>query len=422
MGALKDLYQMIWEELGGSRAFSGSSDAPFAENFRREMVRHGVTKELNNLESMLLLKPRQKGALLLYKASDEAAPIDELELIVKNNVTAKRYVEILKECILELDELSTAEDEEETKALHKDDLSAGVLNLLHRQTAQVRILCGADVMLERFLKHPKDFVRDVLLNGDRKLFSFDEVTFTEDLSSVELDCGEYLRKSHLTVKHNAVRKGDERFNRHALRIVREIRKRDRALAQSSDKKRESLEAKKEKAEEALVKATMTRREALRDAFRAGVISDYYYRERCEQLKKRDYTRVPEMFEADELRDKEQYLLAHDLQDLSKEERADICELARRKTEADKETYYKKLFLTHRALARGGRYMISEMSLNKERFYRGLAAESGLYEESPVTDKKGSPVREKAGEIGSDSNETAARQTPPIDEKTRSVKK
>lgn len=414
MGALKDLYQMIWKELGGSRAFSDASEPLSRENLRREIARHGVAKEVNNLACMLLLNPRQKGSLPLYKESDEAAPIDDLELIVKNNVTAKKYVKTIKECILDLDELSAGADQAETEALHKDELSVAVLNLLHRQAAQVLVLSGADEknQLELFLKQPKNFVRSVLLSGDRAPFAFDGVEFAKDLSSVDSDCREFIRKSHLEKKHNAVRKEDERFNRDALKIGRVIRKLDRALIEAKGKKRETLESKKARAEELLAKSTMLRRSALRDAFRAGDISDYYYCERGEQLQNSIFTHVPEMFEADALKDKEGYLKEHDLQDLSKEEREDVCNLARKKTEADKELYFKKKFLTNRKLARSNRYMISEMFLIKERFYRGLAEENGLYEDTPKTGEA----------IGNGETETAMRQNPPTEEKTRSVKK
>ncbi|MBR4800630.1 MAG: hypothetical protein IK048_03050, partial [Clostridia bacterium] len=71
MGALKDLYQKISEELGNSQEVSAASEATFTEKLRRDTIRHFVTKALFDLERTLLLNPQQKGALFLSHEDDE---------------------------------------------------------------------------------------------------------------------------------------------------------------------------------------------------------------------------------------------------------------------------------------------------------------------------------------------------------------
>ena len=66
MGALKDLYQKIWDEIGGNQASQNMSEASFTEKLRRDTVRLRITKELNNLERMMLLNSKQMGALSIY--------------------------------------------------------------------------------------------------------------------------------------------------------------------------------------------------------------------------------------------------------------------------------------------------------------------------------------------------------------------
>ena len=422
MGVLKDLYQSVWEELGGGRANSRTSEAPFAEKLRRETVRHFISKELFNLERMLLLNPQQKDSLFLFHEEDEHAPFDELELIVKNNVSARSHIGKVKECILDLDEISTVASDEITSELHRDELTVSVLNMLRNQTAQVYLLSGDDGngQAEWFVKQPRSFVQATLLAGDRKENAFNAVCFEKDLSTLDLDCREYLHKPHPTGRWNAIRTEDEFFNRDALKLSKEIRMWEASKKNVTGIEREELERKIARAEKVLSKATATRNSALRDAYRTGEISEYYYRQRTEQLEKSDYSRVPEMFEVDELKNREQYLKSHDLQDLSKEEGDSICALAEKRAKKEKELYLKKEFLTRRGLSHSYRYLVSEMAINKEIFYRGLAAENGLYEVNEKEDEV-CQVSIDIDEIGEDYIGMTMRQVPSPGERVRSKK-
>ena len=423
MGALKDLYQKISEELGNSQEVSAMSEASFAENLRRDTIRHFVTKALFDLERTLLLNPQQKGALFLSHEDDEDAPFDELELIVRNNVSVNNHIGTIKECILDLDEISTTEDEEETKELHRDELSGKVLNMLHKQMAQIILLTDEDFneQADLFVKQPKEFIRSVLLGSDRKEDAFDDVRFEKDLSTVDLDCREYLRKSHTNPKWNSIRSEDELFNKDASKLLRDIRTWEVSMRSATGEEFENLKRKKERAENVLSKATYTRNSAIQDAFRTGDISEYYYKQRSEQLTKRDYSHVPEMFEMDALKDREQYLRRHDLQDLSKEEGAAICALAQKRAERERGLFFRKEFITKRGLCYSPRYLISEMAINKDIFYRGLASGSGLYKE-PEEDDAVEQISIDLDEPGEDYIGMTMRQVPTAEELERRLKK
>ena len=420
MGALKDLYQTISEELGKGEA--SHSEAAFTEKLRRDTVRHHVSKALFELERTLLLNPQQKGALFPTREEDAKAPFDELELIVKNNVFVKNHIGAVKECITDLDELSTTGDPEETAALHRDELSQKVLNMLHAQTAQVLLLTDKDEngQASHFVKQPKAFLQGVMIAADRDRDAFDEVHFDKDLSTVDLDCKEYLRKSRPNPKWNAIREEDENFNKDALKLRKDIDRLEADAFLLSGKAGEDAERKRMQAEKILAKATQARTSAIRDAFRTGDISEYYYKQRTEQLEKREYTHVPEIFEVDALKNREQYLKDHDLQDLSKSERNAICALALKRAQKEKEIYLKKQFLSKKGLDHSDRYMISEMALRKDIFYRGLSEGSGLCEE--VTDDGSCRISVDLDEIGEDYIGMTMRQVASPREKERSVKK
>lgn len=423
MGALKDLYQKISEELGNSQEVSATSEATFTEKLRRDTIRHFVTKALFDLERTLLLNPQQKGALFLSHEDDEDAPFDELEVIVRNNVSVSNHIGAIKDCILDLDEISTTEDEEETKELHRDELSGQVLNMLQRQIVQVLIMTGEDSngQAEWFAKQPKEFVRGVLVCADRQEDAFDDVKFEKDLSTQDLDFREYLRKTHTNPKWNIIRAEDEIFNRDASKLIKDIRTWESNMRVTTGKELAELKRKKERAERVIAKATNARNSAIRDAFRTGDISEYYYRQRSEQLDKRDYSRVPEMFEVDELKDRDQYLKSHDLQDLSKAEGDAICALALTRAEREKELYLKKEFLTKRGLCNSRRYLISEMAINKNIFYRGLATGNKLYK-NPEEEDEVRQISIDLDEPGEDYIGMTMRQVPTAEELERRLKK
>ncbi|MBR1747806.1 MAG: hypothetical protein IJ735_06330 [Clostridia bacterium] len=423
MGALKDLYQKIREEVGTSQLLSAASDAPFTEKLRRDTIRHLVTKALFDLELTLLLNPQQKDALFLSHEEDEDAPFDELEVIVRNNVRVNNHIGKIKECVLDLDEISTTEDAEETKELHRDELSGKVLNMLHRQMAQVLLMTGEDAngQAEWLMKQPKEFIRGVLLGADRQEDAFDDVRFEQDLATADLDCREYLRKSHTNPKWNAIRAEDEIFNRDALKLLKDIRAWETNMRTATGNTLEELKRKKERAENVIAKATNARNSALRDAFRTGDISEYYYRQRSEQLDRRDYSRVPEMFEVDELKDREKYLKSHDLQDLSKSEAEAICALACKRAERERDIYLKKEFLTKRGLCHSRRYLIPEMAINKDIFYRGLAAGNGFCKEEEEEDEV-SRISVDLDEPAEDYIGMTMRQVPTAEELARKLKK
>lgn len=423
MGALKDLYQKIREEVGTSQPLSAAAEAPFADKLRRDTIRHLVTKALFDLERTLLLNPQQEGALYLSHEEDAEAPFDELEVIVRNNVSVHNHIGKIKECVLDLDEISTTDDAEETKELHRDKLSERVLNMLHRQMAQVLLMTGEDAngQAEWLMKQPKEFIRGVLLGADRQQDAFDDVRFEQDLATADLDCREYLRKSHSNPRWNSVRTEDEIFNRDATKLLKDIRAWETNMRTATGKDLAELKRKKERAENVLAKATNARNSALIDAFRTGDISEYYYRQRTEQLGKRDYSRVPEMFEVDELKDREQYLRSHDLQDLSKAEADAICAQARIRAEREKEIYLRKDYLTKRGLCHSRRYLIPEMAINKDIFYRGLATGNKLYKE-PEEEEEVSQISVDLDEPAEDYIGMTMRKVPTAEELARKLKK
>ena len=423
MSVLKDLYQTIREKVGVSQPVSATSEAPFAEKLRRDTIRALMTKAVLDLEQTLLFNPQQRGALFLTPDEDGDAPFDELEVIVRNNVSVRGHIGNVKECILDLDEISTTEDEAETKDLHRDELSNKVLNMLQKQIVQVLVLTGEDEngQADWFAKQPKEFVRGVLAAADRREDAFDDVLFENALSSVDLDCREYLRQSHANPKWSSVRAEDEIFNRDALKLQKDIRAWEARMTVAEGKEFEDLKRKKERAENVIAKATYARNSAIRDAFRTGDISEYYYRQRSEQLERRDYSRVPEMFEVDELKDREQYLKRHDLQDLSKAEGDAICALAQKRAEKEKEIHLKKNFLTGRGLASSRRYLISEMAINKDVFYRGLAAGNDLFKKEEEKDEV-CQISVDLDEPAEDYIGMTMRQVPTAEELARRLKK
>ena len=165
MGVLKDLYKSILRELGVGQALSSASTLLVTDKEGRADARRLVGNRLFDLECTLLLNSQQKGAMFLSHEEDDA-PFDELELIVRNNVSVKNHIGSVKECILDLDEISTTDDEKETKELRRDELSQDVLNILQKQMAQVHILNDDEDNEDAkwFEKSPKEFVRSVLIN------------------------------------------------------------------------------------------------------------------------------------------------------------------------------------------------------------------------------------------------------------------
>lgn len=423
MGALKDLYKRIQEDVGKSQVTSATSEAQFTEKLRRETIRHLVSEALIDLEYSLLLNKEQKGALFLSHEDDTEMPFDELEVIVRNNISVKNHLGTVKECILDLDDISTVEYEEETKELHRDQLCSKVLNMLQKQMTQVLILTGEDSndQADWFAKKPKEFIRGILVDAERNEDAFDDIRFESDLSTADLDCREYLRKSHTNPRWNTIRTEDKIFNKDALKLLKNIHMIETQMKSATGKEFEELKRKKERAETVIAKATYARNSAIRDAFRTGDISEYYYRQRTEQLDKRDYSNVPEMFELDTLKEREQYLKNHDLQDLSKDEADAICELALKRTEREKELYFKKQFLAKNGLGSSRRYLISEMAINKDIFYRGLGTGKGPYKKEEEEDKV-KQISIDIDEPTEDNTATMLRLLPTAEELERRLKK
>lgn len=422
MGVLKDLYESILKELGVGQGLSSASGSAVTDKEGRANARRLVGNHLFDLECTLLLNSQQKGAMFLSHEEDDAQ-FDELELIVRNNVSVKKHIGTVKECILDLDEISTTDDEKETKELHRDELSQDVLNILQKQMTQVHILNDEEDNEDAkwFEKRPKEFVRGALIDGNRKENAFSDVRFNQDLSSVDMDCQKYLRNNHSNSTWNSVRSEDEVFNKDALKLLKEINNWTEKLKTATGKERDSLIRKKEKAENVLAKATNARNSALQDAFRTGDISEYYYRHRTDQLEKREYTRVPEMFEVDALKNREQYLKNHDLQDLSKDESDAIFAVALKRAEREKEIYLKKKYLTKKGLSRSRRYLIAEMAINKDIFYRGLASDGG-YRNTALEDEETNRISVDLDEQAEDYIGMTMKQVPTAEQKARSLKK
>lgn len=373
MGFLKKLYELIKTEFDTNKTrlqAQGQSGAP------TEIVRRELTDEIFLLERALLMNPKQLSEFDLTKSRElyRDAPFDELEFIVKNDLVSGQYVANARECVLDLYEISTVENENESEKYRGDDLAKATLNLLHRQAAQVLLLSGDDDngRLAWLTKQPESFVQAALIEEGKPADAFDKVGYDEDLSALDIDYNEFLHKTSSEYRKNAEYAADKAFNKQATRQKRLIKKWEKKLFSAKGEYRMECEYQKSRAEKNLSRATEARREALADAFRLGEISEYYYRQRTEQLSSGDYSRLPGLFEADDLKNRSAYLKKHDLQDLSKAEADNILLLAKRRASEDKRVFFTKKFLSERKISSATRFTISEMKIDTELFYRGFS--------------------------------------------------
>ena len=224
-----------------------------------------------------------------------------------------------------------------------------------------------------FVKEPQSFVRATLLEEGRQEDAFEGISFEHDLSSLDMDYNEFIQKQDV-VRRSDIKKADEAFNKEAIRLQRLIDKWDKSAQKAKGEYRSECEYQRERAKKDLALGIAARKNAVYEAFRAGVISEYYFDKRKEQLAKGDFSRVPELFEADALKDRRVYLKDHDLQDLEKEEADSILVMAKKKAERDKKNFYIKRFLMLYGLASAKRYEISEMKIEQQLLYRGFVSE------------------------------------------------
>lgn len=375
MGLLKDIFQIIWKDLVDGQDSNMIVSKPRSDKEIREVAREQMIDELKRMERLLLMTPQQRDTLMLYEEKDAKDAFDELEFITKNNIKIKQHREYVKESILDLDEISTTENLEETKELHCDELSTNVLNMLHRQSAQFMLLKDDenDDQEKWFVKDPKSFIEATLLEANRKGDAFRDVSFENNLSAIDLDCNKYLRKT--TSQNNdwiAIRKEDENFNKDAILLLKNIQQLSKKAASSAGNEKAEYERQKARAEKVLRKATDARCSALEQAFRNDKITDYYYRQRTQQLLARDYSKTPDFFEIDAIKNRNNYLKAHDLQDLKKEEADMLIANVTKKAEQDKKLFLIKDYLVKNSLASSKRYLLSEMDIDHDVFFLGMA--------------------------------------------------
>jgi len=211
-----------------------------------------------------------------------------------------------------------------------------------------------------------------LLEADKKADGFDDVDTERDLSSIELDFNDYLLKSGSSHTKNAVRQADETFNKDALRLQKSIRKWDKKAEKAKGENKSECLYQKMRAEKELSRSVSARKNVVQEAFRSGLITEYYYNQRTEQLEKGDFTKTPETFEVDAIKNRSEYLKEHDLQDLSKTEADEILGLAKSKAEKNKKVFLAKEFLAKNGLASDKRYTMPEMGINNDSYFRTLA--------------------------------------------------
>ncbi len=375
MGVLNRLYQYLQEKFDDSRT---SFDAPtdFIEVApKRAFIRAELADRLRLIECALLLTQNQQDVFDLQTDRDEDIPFDEMEFILKNGITTRQYISNAKTCILDLDEISDGDSEEESRFLHTDSLSQTLLNMLYEQCAQVMLLTGDDAgdAAQWFIKEPRSFVRAVLSEEGRRERAFDEVRFEKDLSSLTMDYNEFIQKQGVSRK-SEIKNADEAFNKEAQKQRKLIKKWERLAQKATGERRNEYEYQKERAEKNLALGVATRQNAVLEAFRAGAISEYYFDKRKEQLSIGDFSRAPELFEADALKDGRAYLKDHDMQDLDEKEADSILDMAKKKAERDKKNFYTKKFLMMKGIASEKRYEISEMKIEEQLLYRRFASE------------------------------------------------
>ena len=378
MGVLNRLYNLIFEKFDRGQTSFGVPVGPLDVSQKRTLAREELADELNLLGCALLLTPNQQDGYSFEKGENEDAPFDELEFISKNSLTSRQYIANAKECIWELDEISVEDSETVETKFHSDVLSVKVLNLLQKQCAQVLFLTGDDAGGNALwlVKEPQSFVRAALLEKGRPADAFDEVPFDKDLSSIDIDYKEFLQNSdNLSAKE--MQKADSAFNKEAQRLQKLIKKWEKSADKTVGERRSECIAQTERARKNLARGVDARRSALYEAFRAGVISEYYFDKRRGQLAQGDFSKVPDLFEADALKDRRTYLKEHDLQDLDKQEADNILAMAKRKAERDKNNFFTKRFLMTRGLASEKRYEISEMKIEEQLLYRGFVSERGF---------------------------------------------
>ncbi len=375
MGALKSLYQHLQKKFDESQTYFGAPVDVIDISQKRALTRAELADHLRLLECALLLTQNQQEGFDLETESDEEVPFDEMEFILKNSLTTRQFIENAKDCIGDLEEISFCVEEDERRALYSDALSVKTLNMLHRLGAQVMLLTGDDAggTAQWFAKEPRSFVHATLVEMGRDESAFDAVAFEKDLSSLDLDYNEFLHKQDVVHKSD-IKKADEAFNKEAIRLKRLIDKWDKSAQKAKGEYRSECEYQRERAKKDLALGIAARKNAVYEAFRAGVISEYYFDKRKEQLAKGDFSRVPELFEADALKDRRAYLKEHDLQDLEKEEADSILAIAKKKAERDKKSFYIKRFLMLYGLASAKRYEISEMKIEQQLLYRGFVSE------------------------------------------------
>ena len=193
MGALNRLYQYLQKKFDESQTVSGAPSDLVEIAQKRAFTRAELADRLRLIECALLLTPNQQEGFDLQTERSEDVPFDEVEFILKNSLTARQFISNAKDCILDLDEISFCEQEEERKALHRDDLAVKLLNLLHGLCAEVMLLILDDAggIARWFVTEPHSFLRATLAEEGREETAFDEVLFDRDLSSLPMDYEEF---------------------------------------------------------------------------------------------------------------------------------------------------------------------------------------------------------------------------------------
>ena len=333
MGFLEDLYISAKKGLD-------LNQVPF--DVQRTLIRPKLLNDIDIIERSLLIELKQADDSFLRTKdnSDTTIPFDELEFIVKNNVPVKQFIKRVKQCVWDLDKISTSDDQAETELLHRDALSVKVLNLLHRQAAQVLLLSGADDngRASWFVKQPKAFIQAVLLEGDKPANPFDNVDFENDLSSLEQEYQNYLRRGGSSKRQAEICREDQTLNDQVTECRKDVQKWDKKIASEKGERLQEYKYRKMLTEKKPANLISARKAALLDEFRRCDINEYYYSQRAEQLASEDFSKVPDAFEADALKNRAKYLKEHDLQDLSKEEADAVFVLAEEKAKKSKNVF------------------------------------------------------------------------------------
>ena len=186
MGLLKELYAIILNRKSNRDAFCPSVDKERKTRpLERAAARKALSDDIESIGRMLLINADQRNPQILrynFGKIFQGRDPDELNELVQSDVELKKYMDLLKQCILDLEDINGQGKGDE----FKDELAKKTLNALHKQAACVYALKGAkkESAIYLFVSEPEKYVEWVLETDDRKN-PFSGVKYEDDLSDFD---------------------------------------------------------------------------------------------------------------------------------------------------------------------------------------------------------------------------------------------